>query len=229
MQLCAEGARKLKNTEGSTVARFRKFSIEFAVIVAGVLLALVAENWWSERDERAYERDLREDMVEEFRENLLILESDVAINQAVVAELHRLAALSDDELMSLPDSAFAPWSQIEMNWAGFDPMMGNTQALVQSGNLGAIADRNLRLRLSIWAGLLEEKTRFTRNAVTFQGLVFTPSAAKFGADGVWSETERREFLSLLRTMRSRVETTIENQIRLIAAAEELVLYIQQEP
>lgn len=218
----------MKNSEGSTVARFRKFSIEFAVIVAGVLLALVAESWWSERDERTYERDLRKDMAEEFRENLLILESDLAINQAIVAELKRLAALSDDELLSLPDSAFEPWFREEMDWAGFDPMMGNTQALVQSGNLSAIADRNLRLRLSIWAGLLEEKTRFTRNAVTFQGLVFTPATAKFGADGVWSGTERREFLSLLRTMLYRVQTTIENQIRLKAAAEELVLYIQQQ-
>lgn len=217
----------MNRPEGNGIYRFRKLSIEFTVIVVGVLLALVAENWWAERDERNYERGLREDMVEEFRENLAILESDLATNYSVVAELSRFATISDEELLSLPDPAFEPWAAVELTWAGFDPMMGSTQALVQSGNLGAIADRDLRLRLSTWAGLLEEKTRFTGNAVSFQGAIFTPATAKFGADKAWSTAERREFRSLLRTLLSRVDSTVENQIRLKNAAQELVDYLEQ--
>jgi len=213
--------------EGTRIIEFRKIGIEFAVIVTGVLLALVAENWWSERDERNTEVELREDMVEEFRENLNILESDLATNYDVVTELSLFAALTDDELLSMPDSAFEPWSAAELDWAGFDPMMGSTQALVQSGNLSTIADRNLRLRLSTWSGLLEEKTRFTRNAVTFQSIIFFPAAARYGADEVWSAPERREFRSLLRTMLYRVETTVDNQTRLKLAAQELIDYLQQ--
>lgn len=205
---------------------FRKLGIEFAVIVTGVLLALVSESWWSERDERSTEVELREDMAEEFRENLNILESDLAKNHDVITKLRLFAALSDDELLSKPDSAFEPWSAAELDWAGFDPMMGSTQALVQSGNLSTIADRQLRLRLSTWSGLLEEKTRFTENAVIFQSIVFFPTAARYGADEVWTAPERRELRSLTRTMLYRVETTIDNQMRLKSAAQALIDYLQ---
>ena len=39
-----------------------KLAVEFSIIVAGVLVALIAESWWSEREDRQFERDLIEDM-----------------------------------------------------------------------------------------------------------------------------------------------------------------------
>ena len=88
-------------------------------------------------------------------------------------------------------------------------------------------DRELRLRPSTWSGLLEEKTRFTRNAVTFQSLVFLPSAARLGADEVWTPAERRELHAIMRTLRDRMESTMENQKRLKTAANDLTDYLQR--
>jgi hypothetical protein len=104
---------------------------------------------------------------------------------------------------------------------------GNVQALVRSGNLGAIEDRDLRLRLSTWSGLLDEKTRFTGNAVSFQSLVFLPSAARFGADEIWTAAERRELRSILRTLRARMQLVMANQERLREAAHELIDYLER--
>ena len=196
------------------------------MIVTSVLVALVAGDWWTERDERIYEAELREDMLEEFRSNLDILKSDIAENHAVLANLNHFANLSDDALLSLPDTDLAQWATGDLAWAGFDPMMGSIQALVLSGSLGAIADRELRLRLSAWSGLLDEKTRFTGNAVAFQSLVFLPSAARFGADLEWTAPERRELRAILRTLRDRIEVTVRNQESLNAAARELLDYLQ---
>lgn len=217
----------MNNSKGLDSIQLRRAVIEFAVIVTGVLVALIAEDWWSERDERIYEQELREDMVEEFRINLTILESDLKTNYAVLESINQFAELSDEELLASPDSAYAAWASGDLDWAGFDPMMGNVQALVQSGNLGAIADRELRLRLSTWSGLLAEKTRFTSNAVTFQSLVLMPLAARLGADKVWTAEERREFRSNLRTLRDRIQSTIENQERLSQAASALADFLKQ--
>jgi hypothetical protein len=208
-------------------ARLPRLAGEFAVIVVGVLVALVAESWWSERDERRYEAELRADMLEEFRTNLEIVAADLEENAVVADLLNQVAEMGDGELLTRPDSAFAFFASGDLSWAGFDPMMGSAQALVQSGNLGAIADRALRLRLSNWSGLLDEKTRFTLQAVTFQSQIVLPSAARFGADEVWTPDERRELRSLLRTLRDRQRLVIENQLRLQASARALVDYLSR--
>lgn len=60
--------------------RLRKLVVEVLVIGVGVFVALAAETWWSEREERAFERELRVDMVAEFHAKLRILEADLANN-----------------------------------------------------------------------------------------------------------------------------------------------------
>jgi len=217
----------MSGTSTSRSARLGRLAGEFAVIVTGVLVALVAESWWSERGDRRYEAELRADMLEEFRTNLTILESDLAENAQVAAVLDRFAGLGEAALLAEPDSAFAYFDSGDLIWAGFDPMMGSAQAMVQSGNLGAIADRDLRLRFSNWSGLLDEKTRFTSNAVAFQSQIFLPAAARFGADLEWTPAERREIRSQIRTLRDRQRLVIENQLRLKASAEALVEYLSR--
>lgn len=121
---------------------------EFAVIVVGVFLALAAESWWSEREERAYERDVRQDMLEEFEANLAILESDLAANDTSRARIASFVDLDARELASMSSTQVSATIGSWLDWAGFDPEMGSAQALVESGNIGAIGDRGLRLLLS---------------------------------------------------------------------------------
>ena len=66
-------------TDTNTVGRAGRLVIEFSVIVLGVFVALAAESWWSDREERTFERELREDMVAEFAGNRAILEADLHI------------------------------------------------------------------------------------------------------------------------------------------------------
>jgi hypothetical protein len=46
--------------------RTKQLSREFVVVVVGVFIALAAESWWSEREDRRFEREIREDMLVEF-------------------------------------------------------------------------------------------------------------------------------------------------------------------
>ncbi len=201
-----------------------KFVVEFVVIVVGVFVALAAESWWSEREDRLYERELREDMIAEFESNLDILDADIAMNKEVPRQIGIFVDISDDALLALTD---AKLSQLKayLDWAGFDPQMGNVQAFVESGNIGAIGDRDLRLLLARWTGLLEMRRRFNLQAVNFQNHEITPAIARASADGKWSPSERREIRTLLSTFLTLHDIVLRNQHELRQAANDILVFL----
>jgi len=49
---------------------------DFGLIVVGVLVALLAESWWSERHDRFGEKQILVDATTEFHQNIEILDAD---------------------------------------------------------------------------------------------------------------------------------------------------------
>jgi len=214
-------------SSASAPGGFRRALGGFTVIVFGVLVALGAESWWSEREDRRFERELREDIAAEFAANLEILESDLAENDTSHTRLSSLDELNDAELLALSSQELTSrLGDGSLSWAGFDPEMGIVQALVESGNIGVISDRDLRLHLSVWAGLLVEKRRFNLQAVDFQYQIVIPALARATADLVWTEAERREAQTLLRTLSDLHTNVIQNQQRLQVVALDIQAYVE---
>ena len=87
-------------------------------------------------------------MATEFEANLRIVETDLAANDTAHARAVAFASQDDRELQSASSDQVTAEIGSWLNWAGFDPEMGSAQALVESGNIGAISDRRLRLLLS---------------------------------------------------------------------------------
>lgn len=204
---------------------FGKYSIEFTVIVVGVFIAVAAESWWSERQDRAFERDLRDDMVREFQANIRTLEADLAENADVTERFARLATLDDAELLALDDTFFNETYAGFPDWSGFDPEMGIVQAVVASGNTGVISDRELRLRLSRWSGLLTEKQRKTKQAVDYQIIVLVPTAASAADDRTWTAQERRQVQTHYASLALLQGLVVENQELLLEEAEAILEYL----
>ena len=198
---------------------------EFGVIVLGVLVALILEAWWSGSEDRAFERQLRTDMVAEFQENLAILDADLEENARASQVLNRFTDLSDEALAVMPDTAFSIWTDGSFTWAGFDAAMGNARAIVSSGNLGAISDRELRLRLARWSGLMEEKQRFNKNSTEYYLKTVSPLAFRLAADGRWALDERREMRSHVVRLGRLQGLEIRNQANLRDAAQSLIDYL----
>jgi hypothetical protein len=195
---------------------------EFIVIVVGVFVALAAESWWSEREDRRIEREIREDMVAEFEANIRILETDLAENERARPRTALLEGLSTEALMALTDEQMTGIAYPSINWAGFDPAMGAVQALVESGNLAVVSDREMRLLLARWTGLLENNRRFNLQATQFEQREVTPSFARAAADGQWSAAERRELQIHLSQFTARFDTTVDNQRKLLATAQDIL-------
>lgn len=204
----------------------RKLSVEFVVIVAGVFVALAAESWWSEREDRRFERELREDMIVEFESNVRILDADIEENEEVQNLMGALIGLSDDSVLALTDTKLSEQLEPYLRWAGFDPEMGSVQAFVESGNVGAISDRELRLLLARWAGLLEKRRRVNLQAVDFQHHEVLPVIARASSDQVWSSSERRQLRTLLGHLYTLHSFVFNNQQELRSAAHDILDFLR---
>lgn len=206
----------------------RKLVMEFAVIFVGVFVALAAESWWSEREERRFEREIREDMIVEFESNVRILDADIAENNEAGKRIGMLNDLPDDALFAIADTELSEQFVPYLMWAGFDPEMGSVQALVENGNVGTISDRELRLLLARWAGLLEKRRRINLQAVDFQHRELLPIIARASSDQVWSDSERREIRTLLGHLSALHGFVLSNQHELQAAAIDILTFLRVE-
>jgi hypothetical protein len=193
-----------------------KLAVEFSIIVAGVLVALIVESWWSEREDRQFERDLIEDMAVEFEANVSILEEDMAANRVLLNRMADLLAMPSETVLALSDKEFESILFVPVSLAVvqiFDPAMGITQALVRSGELPRITDRSLRLHIANWSALLNEGDRVSRNSV--QGIFELRAViAESRSDGLWSAIERLELQYRMEFPQLLADLVLQNQSRL---------------
>jgi len=202
--------------------------VEFAIIVAGVFVALAAETWWSEREERQFEREIREDMIVEFEANIRILDADITENEEARNRIGMLDDLNDDALLALDDSNISEQLVPYLQWAGFDPEIGSIQAFIENGNVGAISDRQLRLLLSRWSGLLVKNRRVNLQAVDFQHIAVQPFVAHASSDQAWSRSERWELRALLSQLLTLQGFVLDNQRKLREAATDILTFLRAE-
>lgn len=210
----------------SRSSRVGRLAAEFAVIVVGVLIALFAESWWSERDERAYEAELLDDMVEEFQENLAILESDQLVNDSIRGGWGQILDGGAGALLAMEDEVLEVRLANTRYWAGFDPAMGTVRSIVANGDLSVIRDRELRYLLSRWAGLIEENTRKRNAAVNGQTLILSRVLVDAAEDSRWSEGERRRLYRALQFFVEDMDIVMLTQQRLQASALEILAYLE---
>ncbi|MFK7956875.1 MAG: hypothetical protein AB8B96_12350 [Lysobacterales bacterium] len=209
------------------VQRAQRLLVEFLVIVSGVFIAVAAESWWSEREDRSLEREVRHDMAEEFASNIQILEQDIAANDRWQPIIDGLTELSDEQLLAISDQELNRQYGRITDWAGFDAEMGIAQALVTSGNIGSISDSTLRLRLSRWAGLMVEKDRKTLQATQFQHNALMPVVAEVTADAKWDVAERRQIQTLYSTFSLLHQITLHNQRLMLEEARGIHAYLKE--
>ena len=196
---------------------------EFGLIVAGVLVALLAESWWSERQDRQVEQQILVDATTEFRQNIEILETDVSINNDVYDYLLRVEAMPELELFALSDTEVSDLFAIEnLVNAAFDPAMGSVDALVRGGDLRFITDHELREHLARWSALLTQTARMDlmHTDLQFGGLNMVIPA--FEADNKWTNEERRQIRDMLIQAMGTLELNMNAIIELRATAEKVL-------
>lgn len=153
---------------GPVLAGWRTALREFATIVAGVLCALAAQAWWQGHEERGRERDYLRQLLSDTRENERRLDDAVATDSAAA---HFAARAMD----ALTGSAPPPPADSLVAWVGrsgrasnFQPLAGNYQALLGTGDLRLVRSDSLRARLAAYAAAVESEGE---RQAQFRGIV----------------------------------------------------------
>jgi len=150
-------------------ARLRWFAAEIAVVVAGVLIALALNAWWTDRDARARERLVLEDLREDFRFNKAEIGRIRDFSDLYLSRFDRLASMSDDSIAGMSADATMDYILATFsNWT-FDPVTGSLDALIASGDMGLIRDRTLRERLTTFQGALRDSEEEKQDAYDLIG------------------------------------------------------------
>jgi hypothetical protein len=214
---------RLQGMSSKKLSQIKSSVGEFGLIVVGVLVALLAESWWSERQDRQVEQQILVDAATEFRQNIEILDADISINNDVYDYLLRVEAMSDPELFALSDievsDLFATENQFS---AAFDPAMGSVDALVRGGDIRFITDREFRGHLARWSALLTQTARMDlmHTDLQFAGLNMVIPA--FEADNKWTNEERRQIRDMLIQTMGTLEINMDTMIELRATAERVL-------
>jgi hypothetical protein len=129
---------------------------EFATIVAGVLVALAGQAWWSDRENSARERDYLHQLYVDTRANEAALRTAIALDSSVGAVLFALAralytprsAVRLDSLRTLIHGpVFAS--------SNFDARTGTYTALLSSGDIRLLRTDSLRAMVVAYAASLD--------------------------------------------------------------------------
>lgn len=129
---------------------------EGVAIVLSILLAFGIDAAWDEAKERSEEREVLEALRDDFRANRedvqVVLEQHLEQRADVIllAGMSRaeIAALTPDEVGRIVPALANPWT--------FDPRMGALDALVASGQLGLLRNRELARELSAFVNAVRD-------------------------------------------------------------------------
>ena len=123
--------------------KLRWFAAEIVVVVAGVLIALALNAWWGARQDAARERVYLTQLAEDLRETERIMDQRDARMAALTGGAVDKLLVSFGTAARPPRDSVVAWLANVAYLATPRPVLGTTEALMASGDFGAIRDDDL--------------------------------------------------------------------------------------
>lgn len=134
-------------------SRYLLYAIgEILLIVIGILLAVQVNDWNTLRNEKLEEQQLLKQLRTEFKANRDQIQDKIVLHRRIVSSGERLLEFIDNYEGGIStDSLYA-----HLSWTitapTFDPSLGVTNDLINSGKLYLIRNDSLRQLVSGWSG-----------------------------------------------------------------------------
>jgi len=129
---------------------------EGVLIVASILLAFALDSWWDERKQRVEEAEILQGLKQEFLQNRDMLEETMAEHAENLRVLEQLVAASRDGHWDASTAALDVALAALIAPGTTDLGAGVLDALISSGRMELLTNRNLRARLAGWEGVWGE-------------------------------------------------------------------------
>ena len=135
---------------------WKRLAVEAAAIVVNILLAFAIDAWWDEQQERAEERELLHSLHVEFEAHRVKAASVISFHDRVIQSVAMLMELRQDEILALPSKAVEEMISSLASPRTFDAVRGSVDALISSGKLGILRDRELREALTTFVNVVDD-------------------------------------------------------------------------
>jgi hypothetical protein len=135
---------------------WKRLSVEAAAIVVSILMAFAIDAWWSERQERAEEREVLESLYTEFEANRDEVASVISFHDREIQTIETLMKLTQDEILELPTETVEEMIGSLAMARTFDAVRGTIDALYSAGKLGILRDRELREALTTFVNIVHD-------------------------------------------------------------------------
>jgi hypothetical protein len=131
------------------------FASEFIVVVAGILVALGLQAWWQNRQDASRGAEYQRQILSDVRETERSLRGSIAIDRAHYSASRLLGtALYVPEIPTREQTL--QWLQFHSGWIDDPrPVLGNVNALIQTGEIRLVANPEVRHAIILYASLME--------------------------------------------------------------------------
>ena len=148
--------RRSLSGPGNTGKYLRYALGEIALVVLGILIALQIDSWNQNRQDRKQEQVVLNQLLDEYTSNLEQLKSKMYIRREVIKSAYILLQYRKMEPESIHPDSFNLYLSRVITRPTFDPILGVTHELSNSGKLYLIRNATLRNRLASFSSLLKE-------------------------------------------------------------------------
>jgi hypothetical protein len=163
----------------------RELIVEGVAIVLSILLAFAIDAWWDERHERAEEKEVLESLYIEFEANRDAVTATISFHDRAIQSIASLRAMAQNEILALQPKAVEAIIGFMGSPRTFDAVRGSVDALISSGKLGILQDRQLREALTTFINIIDDTVEDT-NFLGQSSITVWNEMAKSG--GPWRTT-----------------------------------------
>jgi hypothetical protein len=142
-----EGASKWKDG-------LKWFGAEFLVVVAGILVALGLQAWWQDRQDASRGAEFERQLLSDVRETQRSLRDSIATDRAHSRTTSLLSTALYATDTPTPKQTLE-WLQAYSGWtADPRPVLGNVNALIQTGEIRLVSNPRLRRAIISYASVM---------------------------------------------------------------------------
>lgn len=131
---------------------------EIFLVMIGILLAVQVNDWNTSRQERKEEQQLLKQLKTEFEANRSQIQDKITLHEQIVRSGRHILQHIDLQSNTLPLDSLYPHLGWTITAPTFDPSLGVTNDLINSGKLYLIRNDSLRHLVSGWSGYINFAT-----------------------------------------------------------------------
>ena len=138
--------------------------------MVSILMAFWIDAWWSERQVRAEEAEAIRQLTADFQANAEQLQTIRNTHETALEAAYEILARGGMGGKSRSNATTAELVYLALRSWTYDPVLGGTNSLIQSGRLGILSNSKLRVALAGWPDIVQDLTsdEWTENRTTFE-------------------------------------------------------------